>query len=365
MRRSIKFTIGVIIGCLLQVGAFAAHAEGGGSSNFVPDLTLSYVDPDSGERFECGADCRRFTVPAGTRLEVRVRVQSEGGNSAGDEVTWDLWFNQPNHPFPGLDLAPCYDPLTGQSDRACWQAMQDRVDRVGWDALKPDLVCVPGFEGGSCRDNLVGVVVDADFDGARRPGVYHFALWINRFSVVPESDEFDNFAGPIRVTVEPRPDGQDFERFSTLEPGHEVGDVVHPEQAENVTSSTIVVPSSPMPYGVVTIPEEVDTGFTVTSMRSQRLLEFSPAYAGRVSVEVVQTGTYENMVVQVRKVSTGEVKIEAGGKGRLRLHGGLDNFDLRDDRTFEVVVIPGQGSRGIRGSIRVSYPARLRYMLER
>ncbi len=183
MRRPNGCTIGVMIGCLLQVGAFAAHAEGGGSSNFVPELTLSYVDPDSGERFECGVDCRRFTVPAGTQLEVRTQIHELGGSAGGDEATWDLWFNQPNHPFPGLDLAPCYDPLTGPSDRVCWQAMQDRVDRVGWDALKPDLVCVPGLDDASCRENLVQVVMDADFDGARRPGVYHFALWINRFSV--------------------------------------------------------------------------------------------------------------------------------------------------------------------------------------
>ncbi len=70
------------------------------------------------------------------------------------------------------------------------------------------------------------------------------------------------------------------------------------------------------------------------------------------------------MVVQVRKVSTGEVMIEASGKGRLRLQGAVDNFDLRDDTTFEVVVTPGQGSRGIRGSIRVSYPSRLKYILD-
>ncbi len=56
--------------------------------------------------------------------------------------------------------------------------------------------------------------------------------------------------------------------------------------------------------------------------------------------------------------------IEASGKGSLRLDGVIDNFDLKDDRRFEVVVVPGQGSRGIRGSIRVSYPGRLLYMAD-
>jgi len=201
-------------------------------------------------------------------------------------------------------------------------------------------------------------MLDPDFDGARRRGVYHFAVWINRFSAVPEVDDFDNFAGPIRVTVDPRPVESSREGGAPAAPGGGVVEVSPPSPA-------VFVPSSPRPYGLAIVPEEMEAAVSLTSMRSQSLVEFTPASAGEVTVEVVQTGVFESMVVQVRKVSTGQVLIEASGKGSLRLEGVIDDFDLKDDRRFEVVVVPGQGSRGIRGSIRVSYPARLRYMVDR
>ena len=357
MRRAVRFTFTVLTGLMVSAAAIPAPAETASSSNFVPELSLAYTDPETGERVECGEDCRRFTAPAGVELEVRVQVRDEGGASDGDGVTWDLWFNQPNHPFPGFDLAACIDAGTGRLDRDCWQAMLDRVDREAWDALVPDAVCVPGRDGGSCWEATIPVVLDPDFEGARRRGVYHIAVWVNRFSAVPEGDEFDNFVGPIRVTVEPRSAASNPLGDAPAVPGAGVVEASPPSPA-------VFVPSSPQPYGLVILPGEVETAVSLTSMRSQSLVEFTPAYAGEVTVEVVQTGVFENMVVQVRKVSTGQVLIEASGKGSLRLDGAIDNFDLKGDRRFEVVVVPGQGSRGIRGSIRVSYPARLRYMAD-
>jgi len=357
VRGVVRFTFEVVCGLMISSAAIPAPAETGSSTNFFPQLSLAYTDPESGERFECGEDCRRFTVPAGVELEVRIQVHDEGGASDGDGVTWDLWFNQPNHPFPGFDLTACFDARAERLDRGCWQSMLDRVDRGTWDALVPDAVCVPGRAGGSCWDTTIPVMLDPEFEGARRRGVYHFAVWINRFSAVPEGDEFDNFAGPIRVTVEPGPVESSHVRAAPAASG---GIAV----TASPPSPAVFVPSSPRPYGLVIVPEEVDAPVSLTSMRSQSLVKFTPAFAGDVSVEVVQTSVYENMVVQVRKVSTGQVLIEAEGKGSLRLEGVIDNFDLKDDHDFEVVVVPGQGSRGIRGSIRVSYPARLRYMAE-
>jgi len=353
--------IGVAIGCLVQFWAYAAQADGGASPNFVPELTLSYTDPASGERIECGDGCRRFTVPAGTLLDVRVQIHGDDA-AAGVEATWDLWFNQPDHPFPGLGLVPCYDPTVETLDRSCWQALQDQVDRESWDASVPDVVCVPGPAEASCREHVVKVLVTPDFEGARRPGVYHFAVWANRFSVLPETNEFDNFAGPIRVIVEPPGDAPGSERDAAPGSRSEADLPAPTERADPGASPYIVNPSKPRPYAVAIVSDEVDTVFNLTSKRSQRLLEFTPACSGEVSVEVTQTSVYENMTVEVRKVSTGEVLAEASGKGRLRLHGVVDNFDLRGDRNFEVVVGPGQGSRGIRGSIRVSYPSLVRYM---
>lgn len=357
VRRAVEFSITVLIGLAASAAAIPAAAQSGPAPNFVPQLSLAYADPESGERVECGEDCRRFTAPAGVELEVRVQIHSGGGAPDGDGVTWDLWFNQPNHPFPGFDLGACFDAGTGRLDRGCWQEMLDRVDRDAWDTLVPDVVCVPGRGGGSCRDATIPVTMDPEFDGARRPGVYHFAVWINRFSAVPEGDEFDDFAGPIRVTVEPWPVEANPVISAPLVLGE--GDVEVSEP-----SPAVFAPSSPRPYGLVAVPEEMEIPLSLTSIRSQSLAEFTPACAGEVTVEVVQTGVYENMVVQVRKVSTEDVLIEARGKGSLRLEGRIDNFDLKDDRRFEVVVVPGQGSRGIRGSIRVSYPARLSYMVD-
>lgn len=347
--------------CLLPAAGNPALAQAGNASNFVPELTLSYLDPDSGKRFECGDACRRFSVPAGVELELRVNIRDEGPTNGHGDIAWDLWFNQPTHPFPGFDLAPCFGE-EGRLDRACWEAMVDRVDRETWDLLRSDVVCVPVLDEGECASATIRLLMDPDFEGARRPGVYHVGVWANRFSAVPEKNEFDNFVGPVRVTVEPRPVA------ATQGPGpaaavSETSATVPSVAVDADAASFVVGPSSPMPYGVVTVPEEVKTSFTLTSMRSQRLLEFVPACAGGVTVEVVQTGAYENMTVQVRKVSTGKVLIEAQGKGRLRLDGSIDGFDLKDDRSFEVVVVPGQGSRGIRGSMSVSYPARLRYMV--
>ena len=46
------------------------------------------------------------------------------------------------------------------------------------------------------------------------------------------------------------------------------------------------------------------------------------------------------------------------GKGRLRLGVNVDKVHLIDDRLFEVVVRQGQGTWGLRGTIRVRYPNR-------
>ena len=109
MRLPIGLTTGVIVSCIFGAVAHSGAEDNARPSNIVADLTLSYTDPGSGERFECSDDCRRFVVPAGTILEVQVRVRDASGKDPRQDVTWDLWFNQPNHPFPGFDLEGCFD----------------------------------------------------------------------------------------------------------------------------------------------------------------------------------------------------------------------------------------------------------------
>ena len=217
-----------------------------------------------------------------------------------------------------------------------------------WNRLNADVSCVP-FESGQCRDETVSLIMRPDFEGAHRRGVYHVAVWVDRFRSAVELDEFDNFAGPVRVTV----DGGGAADGASRVP---------PISTPDASQALVVEPSSPQPYGLVVIPEEKETSIALTSHRARGTLEFSPASVGRVSVEVAQSGSYENMVVRIEKISTGKVVAETIGKGHLRLDGIVDSFLLRDDRRFRVVVTPAQGSRGVRATLKVSYPARLRFV---
>ena len=81
----------------------------------------------------------------------------------------------------------------------------------------------------------------------------------------------------------------------------------------------------------------------------------------QVTVEVTPSVVNEALHVEIRKVSTGEVLAEADGKGILSLEGGIGTATLKDDRRIEAVVTPAQGSRGTRGTISASYPARAIY----
>jgi hypothetical protein len=67
------------------------------------------------------------------------------------------------------------------------------------------------------------------------------------------------------------------------------------------------------------------------------------------------------MIVEIRKASTGEVLAVGEGKGSLRFDGEVGFIALKDDRRLEVVVIPDHGTRGVRGTITVKYPARATY----
>ncbi len=330
---------------LLLVTAAIASAVDSAPPSLVPLLTLSYVDPLSGETVSCAGDCRRMEVPDGVSLEVRVGVRNDGGSLEGEGVAWDLWFDQRRHPFPGIDLDPCFDESVGRIDLPCWQALEDRVDWEGWSQIIADVVCVPE-KGIVCDDVVVRVPMDSDFDGSRGRGIYSFAVWVDRFRVVAEDDEFDNFVGPLRVKVLPR--------------GPAEADVA-PEAGVTAPVPLVERPSVPQPYTVMTIPAHTEIAFTLSSPVSRGVLEFAPLYSGTVTVEVIQSGVYENMVVEVRKVSTGKVLVDTLGKGKLEFEGRISSLDLKDDRRLEVVVKSAHGTRGVRGTIRVTYPARASY----
>lgn len=327
--------------------------------NWAPELTFSYVDPVTSERHECGGDCRRFEVPAGVDLEIRVQAQNIGDNPGGDPVCWDLWFDQPRSPLPPEDLADCIDDEQ-RLDTDCWYAMMDRVDWEWWDKQDADRVCVPE-DPGDCVDETITVPMRADYDGSRGRGVYTFLVWVDRFDTVTESDEFDNVIGPVRVKALPtttigtvKPLGP----AVMVDPGLQV---VAPATVGMTSRQAVFAPSSSKPHTVRILQAQEDKGFSLSSRIGRATLEFSPAYTGLVTVEVEQAGVWEKMTVEVRKVSTGEVLAEISGKGRLRLEGTIEKAQLVDDRKFEVVVQPEQGTRGLRGTISVSYPDRAVY----
>jgi hypothetical protein len=332
----------VMLAAILIQGAAPAVAGTGDSPNFVPEMRLSYADPVSGERVECGDACRRFEVPAGVDLELQVLVLNMGGTVGSDGVSWDLWFDQRRYPFPGIDIADCDDPAENRLDTECWEALVNRVDWDSWDSQTADRVCVPE-KAGDCDEVTVRVPMDVDYDGSRGRGVYSFAVWVDRFRVHAEKNEFDNFVGPVRVKVVPA---------SPPAPAS-----APDAQAE----SGLMKPSSPKPYSVRIVLEEKEIGFTLSSQRSRAILEFEPQYAGKVTVVVDPSGVYETLHVEIRKVSTGEILAEADGKGVLSLEGGIGTATLKDDRRIEAIVTPAQGSRGSRGTLSVSYPARAIY----
>lgn len=342
----------VILNAILILAAAPLIAGPGAPPNFIPEMTLSYSDPVSGARVECGDGCRRFEVPAGVDLDIRVRVLNDGSDPDGDGVPWDLWFDQRRHPFPGIDIADCHDPTEDRLDIECWQALVDRVDWDSWGSQIADWVCVPE-NSGDCNDATIRVPMEADHEGSRGRGVYSFAVWVDRFQNRPEENEFDNFAGPVRVKVVPASE--------SASESASVPELVPEPVPDARVESGVVAPSSPQPYSVRIVAEEEELGFSLTSPRSRGVIAFEPPYSGKVTVEVMRSGGYDALHLEVRKVSTGEVLAEVDGKGNLRLEGGIDIATLKGDRRLEAVVTPAQGARGSRGTIKVTYPARAVY----
>ena len=341
-----RSTVSAALALLLFVMTSAPiPAADGLPPSFVPQMHLSYIDPQSGELVTCGEGCRRFEVPDGVELGIRVKVLNNSQESWGEGVAWDLWFDQRRHPFPGIYLSDCHDATEDRLDVDCWLALNDRVDWDAWTSLVADLVCVPE-EAGECEDVTMWLPMDLEFDGSRGRGVYSFAVWIDRFGVVAEDDEFDNYRGPVRVKVVPRQQG-------------ELG--VAAKDSRPIPEGLVSSPSSPRPYSVRTVTAEVDKGFSLSSGVGRANLEFAPSYSGPINVEVEQAGVWEKMTVEVRKVSTGEVLAEVSGKGRLLLEGVVGKEHLKDDRRYEVVVKAEHGTRGLRGTISVSYPDRVVY----
>ncbi len=122
---------GVLTMLLLLMTPVSALAAGELPPSFVPQMDLSYIDPQSGELVSCGEGCRRFEVPDGVELEIRVKVQNKSAVEWKEGVPWDLWFDQRRFPFPGIDLSDCHDASEDRLDIECWLALNDRVE---WDA---------------------------------------------------------------------------------------------------------------------------------------------------------------------------------------------------------------------------------------
>jgi hypothetical protein len=360
MMRSDESVFVFVVAVSLLMSPAMAAAGAGDPPNFVPEMTFSYVDPATGERNECGGDCRRFEVPAGVDLEIRVQVVDMGDNPAGDPVSWDLWFDQPRHPFPGEDLVACWESDGEGLDVDCWQAMRDRVDWDWWDEQAASRECLPE-DPGDCVDETITVPMEGDFDGSRGRGVYTFLVWVDRFGTQTEIDEFDNVVGPVRVKVQP---ATTVGTVKPLGPPGTVGPglpVAAPATVGTISRQAVFTPSSPRPFTVIIFRAHEEKGFSLTSRVGRANLEFSPCCTGEVTIEVEQAGAWEKMTVEFRKVSTGEVLAEISGKGKLRLEGLIEKAHIKDDRRLEVVVQPEHGTRGVRGTISVSYPDRAVY----
>jgi hypothetical protein len=285
-----------------------------------------------------------------------MRVLNQGDNPSGDGVGWDLFFDQPRRPFPPEDFAVCFD-AEQRLDTDCYYGMMDRVDWDWWHRQDADRVCLPD-DPSDCLDETLSIPLDADYDGWRGRGVYAFMVWVDRFDTQIEIDDFDNVAGPVRVKVLPRLADEPVKPASPpvmVDPGKEVVEsVTVGEESRKV----IFAPASPKSFTFRISRAQAEESFNLSSRIARANLEFVVSYPGHVSVEVEQQGVWEKMIVEIRKVSTGEILANAEGKGRLRLAGTVDRVHLFDDRLFEVVVRQAQGAWGLRGTIRVRYPNR-------
>ncbi len=319
----------------------------------MPSLGLSYVDPASGERVACAEPCRRFEVPDGVVLELAVTVANRGGEPRGDGPPWDLWWDQRLHPFPGLELAACTGS-DGTLDIPCWRDLLGRIDWERWRALPADLSCVPEAPG-ACRDLRLRLPLSSAFAGSRGRGVYSLALWVDRFGSTVEADELDNFAGPVRVSV--RPAGE-----AAADAG---GDGAAAGAAEHEGPGTLVAGSIGRPFDVAVITDSLEKDFSLGSQVSRTSLAFAVGHPGRVVVEVSVISGSEEVHVELRKASDGGVLVHARDRGRIRIEGEVGPELLKDDRLFEVVVSPDQGARGVRGTLRVSYPTGVRLIADR
>jgi hypothetical protein len=360
MPRFIAPMVGALALAVLLAIPSTAAAGASGPPNLVAEMALSYVDPLGGERRECGEGCRRFEVPAGVELEIRVRVFNQGDNPASDGVDWDLWFDQVRSPFPPEDLEACFDSEQ-RLDTDCYYGMMDRVDWDWWDIQDADRVCVPD-DPDDCFDETISITMDADFKGSRGTGAYSFVLWVDRFDTHVESDDFDNVAGPVRVKVLPAAEVEAVKPFDSTVSIDAGETMAAPATVSTSHRSPVFSPTSSRPYAVEIIPTSTERAFTVSSGVARPSLEFIPSYPGSVTVDVEQVGAWEKMKVQLRKVSTGEILTEGSGKGRIRLAGQVQKVQLVDDRLFEVQVLPEPGTRGLRGTISVSYPDRAVYI---
>ena len=314
------------------------------SPNFVPEVHLSYIDPMSGEQIACEEGCRRFEVPQGADLEISVATKNVGAVFDGHGVPWDVFFDQRRPPFPGLDVSDCQDP-GGEINIECWQDLAGRVEWDLWNSVVADRVCVPE-KPGECADVTFRVRMDENFEGSRGRGVYSLGVWVDRFHTNPETNEFDNYVGPIRVKVIPRAEGAG--------PDESAPPV---DRAEEV-SGLVVAPIYPKPYHFRTVQKRLEKAFNLSSANSKAVFAFLQPYAGEVVVQTDTGGrTLDKLVIQVQSFATREVLAETEGSGRLVLRGQLTQTDLKNDRRIMVVVTLAEGARPTRGSLTVTYPA--------
>lgn len=352
-RRPLRAAAPVALLALAAGAVAAADPPPDPPPNWVPSLRLSFLDPDSRERVECASPCRRFEVPDGAELELRVTVANHGGEARVDGPPWDLWWDQRLHPYPGLELAACRD-RDGRLDTACWRDLLARVAWETWRALPADLSCVPE-EPGACTDLSFRLTVSSAFPGSRGRGVYSVALWVDRFGATAEADELDNFAGPVRVSVRPTAEGA----------ADGAGDGQPIAAPEHEGAGTLIAGSVGRPFDVALLTDSLEKEFSLGSQVSRSQLVFAVAHPGRVVIELSPISGSEELRVELHKVSDGTVLVQARDRGRLRIEGEVGTELLKDDRLFEVVVTPDQGARGLRGTLRVSYPTGVRLIADR
>jgi len=170
----------IIFVCLLLcLSAGFSWKQASDPPDVILHVTLSYTHPQTGEKFILKTDsektnaaewpdtAKKWSIPAGVELNIKLEVWNIGDNPGGDGFDVDLWYDWNKNEYPD-----------------------------DWEDA--DYVCLPDSPR-DCLQFTKKITIDPDFPGKDGKGIYNIAAWVDRFDQTTEVYENNNFLGPIQI----------------------------------------------------------------------------------------------------------------------------------------------------------------------